>query len=85
MKNKVAGKREIESAFKLLCKSMPKSSYLTLEMEVKRFSHEADEAEEVEVTYAAYCNTPVPKLVYGDSAKEAVERLIERTKYDKAT
>jgi hypothetical protein len=82
MKNKIAGKRDIESAFKLLCKSMPKSSYLTLEMEVKRFSHEA---EEVEVTYAAYCNAPVPKLVYGDSAKEAVERLIERTKYDTAT
>jgi hypothetical protein len=82
MKNKVAGKREIESAFKLLCKSMPKGSYLNLEMEVKRFSHEAGE---VEVTYAAYCNTPVPKLVCGDSAKEAVERLIERTKYDKAT
>ena len=82
MKNKVAGKRDIESAFKLLCKSMPKSSYLTLEMEVKRFSHES---EEVEVTYTAYCNAPVPKFVYGDSAKEAVERLIERTKYDKAT
>lgn len=84
MKNKVAGKREIESAFKLLCKSMPKDSYATLEMEVKRlgFFHEA---EEVEVTYAAYCNASVPKLVYGDSAKEAVERLIERMKYDTAT
>ncbi len=83
MKNKIAGKRDIESAFKLLCKSMPKSSYLTLEMEVKRSVF--NEAEEVEVTYAAYCNAPVPKLVYGDSAKEAVERLIERTKYDTAT
>jgi hypothetical protein len=30
MKNKIAGKRDIESAFKLLCKSMPKSSYVKL-------------------------------------------------------
>jgi hypothetical protein len=84
MKNKIAGKRDIESAFKLLCKSMPKSSYLTLEMEVKRlgFFHKA---EEVEVTYVAYCDASVPNLVYGDSAKEAVEKLIERTKYDTTT
>ena len=74
MKNKVAGKREIESAFKLLCKSMPEDSYVTLEMEVKRFSMSG----ETEVSYAAYCDSISSKLVYADTPLNAVNKLIER-------
>jgi hypothetical protein len=76
MKNKIAGKRDIESAFKLLCKSMPKDSYATLEMEMIRFGMSGN----MEIIYAAYCDNLVPKLAYADTPLEAVNKLIERIK-----